>query len=246
MVRTLIVGGALALTLACTSTTAPSADNKPVTATTIAPVDRGNLGVSPVTALFVPGQQESFAALPEQIFTRNTVAVTWTVDDPAVATVTADGQLTAVAPGFTWLRAVGTAGGAAHPIHVAATAPMEARGDYEVVDCTAPTWQACDFPSYGRHPLFLRYRLSQDTVIAEFWMGNDLTQSALVGRVDGSGLVRFENLAPVAPIISRGAGGCCSRLTAFTATVSGTRVIDGEVTQVGSSSTVRYHLLAPR
>jgi hypothetical protein len=213
---------------------------------TITAVDRGTLGVSPSTALFIPGQTELYVALPEQIFTRELANVTWSVDDPAVASVTPDGHLVALAPGFTWLRAKGADGTAAHPISVDRDPPVEASGRAVVESCTSEFDQACKGRvSPSQFDLYLKYRVVRNNVIAETWWGNDLNTSALAGSVLAPGQFRFFEPAFFAPVVSRGAGGCCSRLFQVEATASGARLTAGTLVKVSSSSTIRIRIVTP-
>lgn len=225
---------------ACTQAAMPTKVETSATAT----VDRGNLGVSPATALFVPGQTERFAALAAQIFTKDLASVTWTVDNPAIASVTADGTLTAHTTGFTWLRASGPEGRAAHPISVSMDAITVATGSAWLEGCSAGSPATCSMLMKGASsswPLQLRYRRVQGQVIAEFWYGNDLNTSALVGVEATPGHFTFAAPALLAPVISRGAGGCCSTLSEIL--VSGT---SGQLTGGGFKSTSASHVLRYR
>jgi hypothetical protein len=237
----------LVVATACSTSTSPDGPPGPTAAVTSpAQTNRGTLGVSPATALFVPGQTASFVAVAEQIFTANLADVVWSVDDPAVATVSSDGRLTAVAPGFTWLRAIGTDGMALHPISVGANAPIDASGDYQISGCGSPNIMTCSAAMKAggsRAPVSLRYRTAGDLVVSEFWMGNDRSRAALVGRREADGSFRFGEPAPLTPTVSAGAGGCCSRLREFVALVSDSRVLSGEFAAVTTDATYRYRLL---
>lgn len=238
---------AVAISSACSTSTSPGGTPATVPVVSPAQVSRGTLGVSPATALLVPGQAVSYVAVLEQTFTSNLAKVSWSVDDASVAVVSPDGRLTAVAPGFTWLRASGADGIAAHPISVDAVAATDAGGDYQIASCSAPVLTSCSAVMKAgglRSPMNLRYRNMGKLVVAEFWMGNDRNLAALVGSTETATSIRFGEPAPMTPTIALGAGGCCGRLREFVVQVEGTRVMGGDFAYDTGSATYRYRLLA--
>lgn len=221
-----------------------------VSATASSPVmlvDRGTLGVSPSTALLAPGQSERYVALAEQIFTKVLSPVTWSVDNPAVASVAADGTLTAHTSGFTWLRAHGPDGRAAHPISVSAEPATLLTGKLWMESCSggAPAGCSAIMKSAGSpSAVYLRYRTVQTHVVAEFWYGNGTDTSALVGVELTPGEFRFAEPALMTPVVSRGAGGCCSALSEFMASITSGQLTGGGFKSTSSSNVLRYRIAA--
>lgn len=210
-------------------------------------VDRGTLGVSPSTALFTPGQSERYVALAEQIFTKDLAPVTWTVDNPSVASVAADGTLTAHTSGFTWLRAHGPDGSAAHPISVSAEPARLLTGKVWLESCSGGTLVGCSAIMKGAgspSAAYLRYRMIQTHVVAEFWYGNGMNTSALVGVELAPGEFRFAEPALMTPVVSRGAGGCCSALSEITANIASEQLTGGGFKSSSSSTVLRYRIAA--
>lgn len=245
---TLLILTALSLSGACSAPASPtSAPPAPTVTPPLAAIDRGNLGVSPSTALLVPGQSEQYVALPPQIFTKVLANVTWSVDNPAVASVTADGYLVAKAPGFTWLRAAGVEGTAAHPISVDRDPPILARGKAKVESCTEVFAHACKGAvSNSSFDLYLKYRVVRGGVVAESWWGsNDLSTTALFGTISDSGQFTFFEPAFLTPVVSRGAGGCCSALTQVAMTANHTTLTEGTFLKVSSNTTTRFRIVKP-
>jgi len=237
----LAIVGVLGLA-ACSEVVTPTV----VQTTARAVVDRGNLGVSPSTALLVPGQTERYVALASQIFTKDLAAVSWSVENPAIASVSADGTLTAHTNGFTWLRAQGPDGRAAHPISVSTEPVATLTGRVRTESCTADAAVTCSMIMKSAGSLMdlqLRYRKTQGLVVAEFWYGNDMNTSALVGEEVATGELRFNEPALLTPVVSRGAGGCCTALSEITASSTAGLVTAGGFKSTSASHVLRFRMV---
>jgi hypothetical protein len=146
--------------------------------------------ISPVVAFMKPGESASFTvfvATQEGGFVAE--QGTWSVDNPAIAALTADRTFTARAEGRTSIHVVTASGSTQQPVVVSADAPRVWTGTYTPTSCTSDCAPCCSMSmkdAFFPRPFRLTFATAGDRVtgVLTLLAGGGINESN--GVVDGA------------------------------------------------------------